>query len=68
MFQDACNPLRLVTDIGDPLPGGAQEAATYLWSYVHSDGSEHPEKESPWTFLSISGKAKYAEGVTTQQQ
>ena len=24
---------------------GTQEAVTYLWAYVHGDGSEHPEKE-----------------------
>ena len=54
MFQDACNPLRLVTVTWDPLPGGTQEVATYFFSYVHGDGSKHPEKESPGTFLSIS--------------
>jgi hypothetical protein len=37
------NPLRLVTAIGDPLPGGTQEAVTYFLFLAHGDGIAHPK-------------------------
>ena len=67
-FQDACNLLRLVKVTGDLVPGGTQEAVTYLLFYVHGDGIKPLEKKSPQAFQSRSGRTKGADGVVSQKQ